>query len=133
MIIHMKKITMFLLMLLSMCMGVQAEEVTLSDTPVSNSSGDGYPILLSDGGTELKNAGAHVGQEVRFYATIETEGEFLQLWEGHWKENYLDVDPADISSKGYFSLKLTQEILDAAYEQQNWGGTFLINTDYVLT
>jgi hypothetical protein len=72
MIIHMKKITMFLLMLLSMCMGVQAEEVTLSDTPVSNSSGDGYPILLSDGGTELKNAGAHVGQEVRFYATIET-------------------------------------------------------------
>ena len=130
----MKKFTMLLLALLSMCIGTQAEEVILTDTPITNETDD-YPHILSDGGAELQAANAHVGQEVRFYVTIHTRGSYMSLYEGHWGGSYMGVDQDELASKGYFSLKLTQEILDAAYTQQNWGSTFLLNTDakYTIT
>lgn len=131
----MKKFTMLLLALLSMCIGVQAEEVILTDTPISRSNdSDPYVFVLSDGGAELQAANAQVGQEVRFYVTIDSPGKWMNLYEGHWERTYIEpIDQGLLASKGYFSLKLTQEILDAAYNQWNWGGTFILFSDGVFT
>lgn len=119
---------MLLMALLSMCIGVQAEMVTLSDTPVTL-GGNGY--LLSDAGLELKNALAQVGDVVIFKVDIEHDGDFwLQIREGHWGQDdddiYLSINQDDVSD-GYIYLTLTQNILDKAYQQQWWGGTFIIN------
>ena len=105
------------------------------------------PSLLSDAGVELQEAGAKVDQEVRFYITpfegYENNWK-LKIVEGHWGPTYLAFTAAgsdtnngeftewDLEANGgYIPLTLTQEILDAAFTQQWWGGTFLANGDKV--
>lgn len=85
--------------------------------------------ILSDGGTELKEAGAKAGDVLHFY--IESTGIWgLVLAEGHWDGTY------DFSRDGddSFDLELTDEILQKAYTPQYWGGTFVIYGDgFTLT
>ena len=102
------------------------------------------PNLLSDAGVELQEAGAKAGQEVRFYITPTATDWKLKIIEGHWGPEYCAYCAAGTDTNGgeftewdldanggYIPLTLTQEILDAAFTQQWWGGTFIANGDNV--
>ena len=101
------------------------------------------PNLLSDGGAELKDAGASVGQTINFYITPTDTNWQLEIVEGHWGGTYARFSNPGNDDNGKFtacdlaanggkvSLTLTQAMLDAAYKKQNWGGTFIANGDNV--
>lgn len=102
------------------------------------------PYALTDAGPELADAGAKAGQTVYFYLTpIESEWK-LEILEGHWGPSYgawcapgsdtengkfIEWDLA--ANKGRVGLVLTQDMLNAAYTQQWWGGVFVLNGDNV--
>ena len=69
----------------------------------------------------------------------------LQIVEGHWGPTYASIcsfgndteggkfTEYDLdANKGYFSIEVTQEMLDAAFTQQWWGGVFVLNGDNVV-
>ena len=100
------------------------------------------PYLLSDGGVELLTAGAQPGQKVCFYVEPLQSDWKVDIWEGHWGPVYLSVCSVgndteggkfteyDLDANGgKIELTLTQDILDTAYTQQWWGGTFLLSGD----
>ena len=102
------------------------------------------PYLLSDTGTELAAVGAKAGQTVYFYFTPLEADWKVQIVEGHWGPTYASIcsfgndteggkfTEYDLAGNGgKFGLKLTQEMLDAAFTQQWWGGTFLLNGDNI--
>lgn len=102
------------------------------------------PMLLSDTGIELKEAGAKVGQRVNFYMTPLQADWKVQIVEGHWGPTYLSVcsmgndtedgkfEEYDLDANGgKITITLTQAMLDAAYTQQWWGGVFLLNGDNI--
>ena len=104
------------------------------------------PTLFSDAGQELKDANVEVGDVITFHITP-TDSEWkLQIVEGHWGPTYAsicNVGNADTeggkfteydldANGGNFVLEVTQEILDAAFTQQWWGGVFLFNGDNVV-
>ena len=121
-----------------------SQEVTLWEGEAIADDWGNQPYLLSDAGLELAAAGAQAGQTVYFYLeTIEPEWK-LQIVEGHWGPTYCsycafgadteggkftEVDLA--ANGGKIGVTLTQEMLDAAYAQQWWGGTFVLNGDNV--
>ena len=99
---------------------------------------------MSDGGVELKEAGAKVGQKVHFYIEPLEEAWQLKIVEGHWGPEYIffcspgnfgdggagtEVDLA--ATGGKVSLELTQPILDAAFTVGYWGNTFILNATNV--
>jgi hypothetical protein len=113
-------------------------EVTLWEGEVITSGWGGQGVL-SDAGLELKEAGAKAGQTVHFYIEPLEAAWQLKIVEGHWGPEYAffcspgnfgeggvgtEVDLA--ATGGKISLKLTQEILDAAFTQGWWGNTFLL-------
>lgn len=113
-------------------------EVTLWEGEVITSGWSGQG-LLSDAGLELKEAGAKAGQTVHFYIEPLEAAWQLKIVEGHWGPEYAffcspgnfgeggvgtEVDLA--ATGGKVSLKLTQEILDAAFTQGWWGNTFIL-------
>ena len=102
------------------------------------------PTLLTDAGPELVEAGAKVGQEVRFYITPTDADWKLKIVEGHWGPTYCayceagtDTNDGEFTewdlnaNGGYIPLTLTDEILTAALTQQWWGGVFIANGDNV--
>lgn len=102
------------------------------------------PYLLSDGGAELKEAGATAGQQVRFYITPTEDAWKLQIFEGHWGPTYCsycsvgnDTEDGKFAeydldaNKGFIAITLTQEMLDTAFSVGNWGGVFVGNGDNV--
>ncbi len=99
------------------------------------------PYALSDAGAELAEAGAKAGQTIRMYITPLDDIWQLEILEGHWGPWYCAFaseadDPKftiwDLAEhKGAIEFKLTQEMLDAAYVQQWWGGVFVLNGDNV--
>ena len=114
-------------------------EVTLWEGEVITSGWSGQG-LLSDAGLELKEAGAKAGQTVHFYIEPLEAACQLKIVEGHWGPEYAFFcspgnfgeggvgTEADLAATGgKISLKLTQEILDAALTQQGWGNTFILN------
>lgn len=108
-----------------------ADEVTLWEGTITSTGWSGQSVL-SDGGTELKNANAKVGDEVLFYLSGD-EGWTAKIVEGHWGAEYATFTAESLNADGAASLTLTQEILDAAYTQQWWGGTFILNADGNVT
>lgn len=121
-------------------------EVTLweGEALVDDWHDDYKPFMLSDAGKELKDAGAEAGQVVYFYLTPTESDWKLQIIEGHWGPTYasicavgsdteggkfVEVDLA--ASGGKYGITLTQEMLDAAYTQQWWGGVFVMNGDNI--
>lgn len=119
-----------------------SQEVTLWEGEAIADDWGNQPYLLSDGGTELINANAQVGQELRFYIEPLSDNWMFDIQEGHWGPIYKSVcamtatpdDPRFVkfdieATGGYIPLTITQEMLDAAYTQQWWGGAFLINGD----
>ena len=102
------------------------------------------PNILSDAGVELQEAGAQPGQIIYLYMEPidPTQHWYLELVEGHWSGvTYLTLCSigADTQDKfveydleangGRAALEITQEMLDTAYVQQWWGGTFIANGD----
>lgn len=106
------------------------------------------PGLLSDGGAELTEAGAAVGDIIRFYCTAPDDNWQCELTEGHWggiiyRYAAKDLGPNEDGSareyeivdlsKGYIDLVITEDILTKATTQQWWGNVFLLNGDGGLT
>ena len=101
--------------------------------------------MLSDAGQELKDAGVVVGDIISFHITPLDAAWKLQIVEGHWGPTYAsicsfgnDTEGGKVTeydldaNKGYFSIEVTQEMLDAAFTQQWWGGVFVLNGDNVV-
>lgn len=123
-------------------------ETTLWEGSVLVNGWADQPMLLSDGGTELKNVNAKAGDIVRFYMSAPDKNWQVELFEGHWTGMYVRWSElpltnedgseresviVDLTNKGYAEFELTDEVLAAAYTPQNWGGTFLLNGDGNLT
>lgn len=102
------------------------------------------PYVLSDGGAELSAFGAKAGQTIYFYLTPLDAAWKIEFVEGHWGSTYASVcslgndteggkfTQYDLDGNGgKYALKLTQEMLDAAYTSQGWGGVFVLNGDNV--
>ena len=120
-----------------------SQEVTLWEGELIADDWDNQPHALSDAGLELAAAGAQAGQTVYFYLEqIGADPWKVQIVEGHWGPTYLSVCAfgADTESGkfteydlegngGKVGLTLTQEMIDAAFTQQWWGGTFILNGD----
>ena len=102
------------------------------------------PNILSDAGVELQEAGAQPGQTIYFYMEPIDPAQhwYLELVEGHWNgTTYLTLCAVGADTQGKFveydldanggraALEITQEMLDTAYVQQWWGGTFIANGD----
>ena len=103
------------------------------------------PYVLSDGGQELKDAGVEVGDIITFHLSPTSADWKIQFVEGHWGPTYASIcsigsdteggkfTEYDLeANKGNFSLEVTQEMLDAAYTQQWWGGVFVLNGDNLI-
>ena len=103
------------------------------------------PYVLSDGGQELKDAGVEVGDIITFHLVPTAADWKIQFVEGHWGPTYVSIcsigndteggkfTEYDLeANKGNFSLEVTQEMLDAAYTQQWWGGVFVLNGDNLI-
>ena len=103
------------------------------------------PYVLSDAGQELKDAGVVAGDIISFHITPMASDWKLQIVEGHWGPTYASIcsfgndteggkfTEYDLDeNKGYFNLVVTQEMLDAAFEQKWWGGVFVLNGDNVV-
>lgn len=103
------------------------------------------PYVLSDGGQELKDAGVEVGDIITFHLSPKSADWKIQFVEGHWGPTYASIcsigndteggkfTEYDLeANKGNFSLEVTQEMLDAAYTQQWWGGVFVLNGDNLI-
>ena len=104
------------------------------------------PNILSDAGVELQEAGAQPGQTIYFYMEpIDPSVHwYLELVEGHWSGvTYLCLCAPGADTQGKFveydldanggraALEITQEMLDTAYVQQWWGGTFIAIGDNI--
>ena len=102
------------------------------------------PNILSDAGVELQEAGAQPGQTIYLYMEPVDPAQhwYLELVEGHWSGvTYLCLCAPGADTQGKFveydlganggraALEITQEMLDTAYVQQWWGGTFIANGD----
>lgn len=127
----MKKVFTFIAALFAVLSIHAADEVTLWEGTITSTGWSGQSVL-SDSGTELKNANAKVGDEVMFYLSGD-EGWTAKIVEGHWGPEYATFNAESLNANGAASLTLTQEILDAAYKQQWWGGTFILNGDGNVT
>ena len=102
------------------------------------------PYVLSDGGIELKNAGVVPGDVINFHLTPLEANWKIEFVEGHWGPTYKSIcnigndtegkfTEYDLeANKGYYSLEVTQEMLDAALTSGGWGGVFVLNGDNVI-
>ena len=121
-----------------------SQEKTLWEGELVADDWANQPYALSDAGVELLNAGAQAGQSVYFYVEPIEPAWKLQIVEGHWGPTYCsfcsvgnDTEGGKFTeydldaNGGKIKVTLTQAMLDAAYVQQWWGGTFVLNGDNV--
>ena len=121
-----------------------SQEVTLWEGELVADDWTNQPYALSDAGVELQNAGATAGQVINFYLEPIEPAWKLEIVEGHWGPTYCsycsvgnDTEGGkfteyDLAANGgKLKVTLTQAMLDAAFVQQWWGGTFVLNGDNV--
>lgn len=122
-----------------------SQETTLWEGEAIADDWGNQPSMLSDAGLELQQAGAQAGQTVYFYLEqIGADPWKVEVVEGHWGPTYCsycavgaDTESGkfteyDLAANGgKLGITLTQEMLDAAFKQQWWGGTFILNGDNV--
>ncbi|MCF0198114.1 MAG: hypothetical protein HUK02_02170 [Bacteroidaceae bacterium] len=119
-------------------------EKVLSEKELVADNWKDQPYALSDGGAELKDAGAKPGQKVHFYITPIDAMWKLEIVEGHWGPTYASYCAVGADTEqgkfteydldangGKVSVTLTQAMLDAAYTSGGWGGVFVLNGDKV--
>jgi hypothetical protein len=95
------------------------------------------PTLLSDGGTELLEAGLKVGSILRIYLTPTDSSWNCQVWDGHWKGQWAGCDFSsgnwDLSEhNGAIEVPVTQDIYNSITTVEGWGGSFILNGDNVI-
>ncbi len=121
-----------------------SQEVTLWEGELIADDWANQPYALSDAGLELQQAGAQAGQVINFYLEPIDPAWKLEIVEGHWGPTYCsycsvgnDTEGGkfteyDLAANGgKLKVTLTQAMLDAAFVQQWWGGTFVLNGDNV--
>ena len=121
-----------------------SQEVDLWEGEMIADDWANQPYALSDAGVELMNAGAQAGQILNFYIEPLAADWKLEIVEGHWGPTYCsfcsvgnDTEGGKFTeydldaNGGKYKLTLTQAMLDAAFTQQWWGGTFVLNGDNV--
>ena len=121
-----------------------SQEKTLWEGELVADDWANQPYALSDAGVELLNAGAQAGQSIYFYVDPIEQAWKLEIVEGHWGPTYCsfcsvgnDTEGGKFTeydldaNGGKIKITLTQAMLDAAYVQQWWGGTFVLNGDNV--
>ena len=121
--------------------GAGAEQVIWEGREDTSSWGNNITIG-TDTSPELAACNPQEGSVVRFYGEI-ADGWQVKIVEGHWGPTYMAVAA---NAEGEFSaydfagngncikMTLTQAMLDAAYTQQWWGGTFIVQgTNFILT
>ena len=121
-----------------------SQEVTLWEGELIADDWTNQPYALSDAGLELQQAGAQAGQILNFYIEPLDPSWKLEIVEGHWGPTYCsfcsignDTEGGKFTeydldaNGGKYKLTLTQAMLDAAFVQQWWGGTFVLNGDNV--
>lgn len=121
-----------------------SQEVTLWEGELIADDWANQPYALSDAGLELQQAGAQAGQVINFYLEPIEPAWKLEIVEGHWGPTYCsycsvgnDTEGGkfteyDLAANGgKLKVTLTQAMLDAAFVQQWWGGTFVLNGDNV--
>lgn len=99
-------------------------------------SGGAQPYIGSDGGAEFIENGVKAGQVIRFYIEPTEEEWWYEVFEGHWGPKYAKYDASSgiaYGSKGAVELTLTQDMIDAALNQQGWGGIFVVQGKVILT
>ena len=97
------------------------------------------PYVLSDGGTELLEAGMKVGSIIRCYLTATADTWNCQIVDGHWSPNTA-FPGCDFSSagwnleehKGAIEFEVTDYIYEHITTAGGWGGSFLLNGDNVI-
>ena len=121
-----------------------SQEVDLWEGELIADDWANQPYALSDAGLELAAVGAQVGQILNFYIEPLAADWKLEIVEGHWGPTYCsfcsvgnDTEGGKFTeydldaNGGKYKLTLTQAMLDAAFTQQWWGGTFVLNGDNV--
>ena len=95
------------------------------------------PMILSDGGAELLEAGLKVGSTLRIYLTATDATWNCQVWDGHWAGQW---DGCDFNSGNYnlaehngaLEITVTAAIYASITTAGGWGGSFLLNGDNVI-
>ena len=95
------------------------------------------PYILSDGGTELLEAGMKVGSILRVYITPTDATWNCQVVDGHWGPTF---DGCDFSSgnwnlsehNGALEVTITDAIYNSITTVGGWGGSFILNGDNVI-
>jgi hypothetical protein len=121
-----------------------SQEVDLWEGELIADDWGNQPYALSDAGVELAAVGAQAGQILNFYIEPLAADWKLEIVEGHWGPTYCsfcsignDTEGGKFTeydldaNGGKYKLTLTQAMLDAAFTQQWWGGTFVLNGDNV--
>ena len=121
-----------------------SQEVDLWEGELIADDWTNQPYALSDAGVELAAVGAQAGQILNFYIEPLAADWKLEIVEGHWGPTYCsfcsignDTEGGKFTeydldaNGGKYKLTLTQAMLDAAFTQQWWGGTFVLNGDNV--
>ena len=121
--------------------GAGAEQV-IWEGREDTSGWDNNITIGSDMSPELAACNPQEGSVVRFYGEV-SAGWQAKIVEGHWGPTYLAVAETaegefaayDFAGNGNcIKLTLTQAMLDAAYTQQWWGGTFIVQgQNFILT
>mgnify|MGYP004551194569 CR=1 FL=1 len=120
---------------------ISQEKVIWEGEAVADDWGN-QPYVGTDGGAEFSANGVKAGQKLHFYVTPLAADWKLQVVEGHWGATYISVCAVGSDTEsgkftetalegGFFTLAVTQEMLDAAAEPKNWGGIFVLNGDNV--
>ena len=119
---------------------IQPAETTLWEGSVSTGGWSTNAELLSDGGAELTNAGAKVGDVIRVYATPDADTWQFKIVEGHWSDNdnpYASSMSWDSSSfesvddNVVMKFILTETILSRALTVNWWGNVFVVQGENV--
>lgn len=120
-----------------------AEMVLWEGREDTNSWGNNITIG-TDTSPELAATGAAEGSVVRFYGEVTDPSWQAKIVEGHWGPTYaayagiINADMAEFTEYDFagngncLKLTLTQAMLDAAYTQQWWGGTFIIQGQHFI-
>ena len=94
------------------------------------------PTMLSDGGSELLEAGMKVGSIIRLYITPMDSQWWLQVFEGHWDGTLVPEFNHDNwnldEHKGAIEFTVTDEIFKKITTSGGWGGSFILNGDNVI-
>ncbi len=119
---------------------IQPAEITLWEGSVSTGVWSTNAELLSDGGTELTNAGAKVGDVIRIYAIPDASTWQYKVIEGHWSDNdnpyaySMSWDSSSFESVGdnvVMKFTLTETILSRALTVNWWGNVFIVQGENV--